>query len=293
MGLLASGAKAVDDPTLVNGLRVLSDAAGLVWRGAEIGVGTGALNAESKLGWLGGSAFSKITGVMGATVDVITAYDAFSKGDNVSGGLYLAQGGGMLMATYGASAAAVAEGAGVAGAAALGGPIVWVGVGIMAVAALGLWAWNDHKDNSKHEPQFDEGRSLAFLKQAGINDSAATTLCDQSGDSHSAVPLLVKYAQTQGLNLQNEADQAKFSNWINTMDPAKLTALKDRLHDTADQLKGDVSKFDATAADDDTYVPSMTNPSPDAPGATYTTDFAPLSAVQMEKVLQELGVAPL
>ncbi|MGS2982317.1 hypothetical protein, partial [Escherichia coli] len=80
VGLMASGAMAIDDPTLANNLRVLSDAAGLVWRGAEIGVGTGALKAESKLGWLGGSTFSKITGVMGAVVDGFAAYDAFSKG---------------------------------------------------------------------------------------------------------------------------------------------------------------------------------------------------------------------
>ena len=109
VGLMASGAKAIDDPTLANNLRVLSDAAGLVWRGAEIGVGTGVLKAESKLGWLGGSTFSKITGVMGATVDAIAAYDAFSKGDNVSGGLYVAQGTGMMMATFGASAASASR----------------------------------------------------------------------------------------------------------------------------------------------------------------------------------------
>ena len=296
VGLMASGAKAIDDPTLANNLRVLSDAAGLVWRGAEIGVGTGVLKAESKLGWLGGSTFSKITGVMGATVDAIAAYDAFSKGDNVSGGLYVAQGTGMMMATFGASAASGLEAAGVAGAAALGGPIVWVGVGIMAVAAVGMWAWNDHKANSQHEPDFDKGRSLAFLKQAGIDDDAARTLCDQSGGGYSAVPLLVKYAQTQGLNLQNGADQAKFKDWINHMDPAKLTQLKDWLHATATRLEGDVGKFGATAGDDASYQPSVTRYYPypySSPTGNVTSHPAPVSAVQLEKVLGELGVPAL
>ena len=106
----------------------------------------------------------------------------------------------------------------------------------------------------------------------------------------------MKYAQTQGLNLQNGADQAKFQDWINHMDPAKLTQLKDRLHATATRLEGDVGKFGATAGDDASYQPSVTRYYPypySSPTGNVTSHPAPVSAVQLEKVLNELGVPAL
>ena len=105
------------------------------------------------------------------------------------------------------------------------------------------------------------------------------------------------------MNLQNGADQAKFKDWINHMDPAKLTQLKDRLHATKDRLhatatrlEGDVGKFGATAGDDASYQPSVTRYYPypySSPTGNVTSHPAPVSAVQLEKVLGELGVPAL
>ena len=278
-GLLASTGKAIDDPSWANVLRVFSDSAGLAWRGADIAVGRGALNAESALGKLGSSGFMKITSGLGAFVDAFAAVDALSKRDPESAAFFTAQGAGMLMATFAA-----------------GGPVGWIGLGLMVGGALGQWAWNEHKANSTHEPRWDDGRSMEFLKKhAGINEDAARTLCDQSGEGYSAVPLLAKYAHTQGLDLNQAGDQQKFADWINGMKGDDLKALTKRLHMTADQIDGDVEKFGATGPNDAKYQPTEVIEYTDDnyQPATMSFDRAPLSAVQLEKFLQELGVAAL
>ncbi|QTD46181.1 LysM peptidoglycan-binding domain-containing protein [Ottowia testudinis] len=277
VGLLASSGKALDDPSLLNMARVLSDSAGLAWRGADIAIGKGVLDAESRLGLLGSSAFARFTGVLGAAVDAYTAYDAFSKGDAVSGGLFAAQGAGMLAATFAA-----------------GGPVGWIGLGVMVAAAAGLWFWNEHKAHSTHETQWDGGRSRDFLAHAGIQAPAADTLSDQSSDGHSVVPLLARYAQTQGLDLRTQAGNAAFADWINKMDAAQLGQLKDRLHATANRLEGDADRFGATATDDASYQPSKEVYRVGGRAAYKTVEYpSALSAVQLEKVLQQLGVPAL
>ncbi|MFT3778056.1 MAG: LysM peptidoglycan-binding domain-containing protein [Ottowia sp.] len=278
-GLLASTGKAIDDPSWANIFRVVSDSAGLAWRGADIAVGRGALNADSALGKLGGSVFMKFTSGLGAFVDAFAAADALAKGDPESAAFFTAQGAGMLMATFAA-----------------GGPVGWIGLGLMVGGALGQWAWNEHKAHSTHEPRWDDGRSMEFLQHAGIKEEAARTLCDQSGAGHSVVPLLAKYAQTQGLDLNQAGDQQKFADWINGMETGELEELKGRLHGTANRLEGDADKFGATAADDGSYKSSVTNYYPypySAPTGNVTSHPSPMSAVQLEKVLEELGVKPL
>ena len=175
---------------------------------------------------------------MGATVDAIAAYDAFSKGDNVSGGLYVAQGTGMMMATFGASAASGLEAAGVAGAAALGGPIVWVSVGIMAVAAVGMWAWNDHKANSQHEPDFDKGRSLAagftITGTDPVDPATQPPSADEISELVAIIPASLFVMPQVAISIHGVVARPHSADAsVNSARPHKMTGRRPKLSDSA------------------------------------------------------------
>ena len=119
---------------------------------------------------------------------------------------------------------------------------------------------------------------------------AAQALTQQSGDGNSPVPLLARYAQLQGLDLQNAGDQQKFVNWINGLTPDQLKSVVSAANDEQDRIGGDVSQFNPTSNQDGVPFQHTTY---SRFGATTTTDLHTQSAALMNKLLQYLHAPQL
>ena len=135
VSFLASTGKAINDPTVKNGLQAIVGAAGLGQRGSELLVAIGKVDADSALGKLGGKTAGKVVGALGAALDAWSMGESFASGDIPSGVLYGTSAAGGLMATFGAGSMA--------------GPI---GIGLVVVSVIGLGIWNSVKEANKHEP---------------------------------------------------------------------------------------------------------------------------------------------
>lgn len=271
VGLLASTGTAMSDPSLKNWLKSAGDGLGLTQKGLELAVGMGKINEGSLLGKAGASLVGRVLGAGMAVFDVWSAVESAQQGDYTSAGLY---------------------GAGAVGgvtAALFTGPIGWAGLAVVGISAAGLWVWNGVKESRKHEPDSDGGTAMRFLQHAGLNESAARALTDQSGDGHSVMPLLNRYAELKGMKLDDPAQQKKFIDWINGMQPEQLAALRDNLHETADDIDGDPAKFNATADGDRYVVPDIA----DRPWFTRMGDHGPASVAQLEAQLQVLQIPVL
>ncbi|MFT4193176.1 LysM peptidoglycan-binding domain-containing protein, partial [Ottowia sp.] len=217
VGLLASTKTAIDDPSLKTWMKVASDAAGLTQRGLELGVGVfkwdQGTSLAAKAGTKAGSFLAgRLLGAASSVFDIWSGVEALQKGDYASAGLYGAGAAGTLMASL------------------FTGPVGWAGLIIMGVSAAGLWAWNNVKEANKHEPDSDGGTSMRFLQHAGLNESTARALTDQSGDGFSTLPMFARYAQLKGYDLQNADDQKVFVDWLNGMPKDELGKLRDRMH---------------------------------------------------------------
>jgi hypothetical protein len=225
------------------------------------------------LGKLGGTAASKFLGVLSAGFDIWNSKEAFAKGDIPSGILYGTTAGGGLLAAF--------------GSASLAGPI---GIGIVLVSVIGLGVWNGVKEANMHEPGSDNGVSMRFLQHAGFYEPTARALVDQSGDGHSPVLLLERYAQLQGVDLIDPVQRQKFVGWINSIPVDKLATLRNSLHMTLDNVDGDTNKFTVTNPSDARLVPVIGHPK-----NRFRVDYGrPLSSVaQMNAVLEVLNIAQL
>lgn len=275
VGFLASTSKAINDPSVKNTLKALSDAAGLGQKGTELLVGLGKVDANSRIGALGSKGAAKFLGVLGAGFDAWSAVDSFGKGDTESGLLYSAGAVGGVMLALGS------------------GPVGWIGLALVGASAIGLWLWDGHKANSTHEPRWDDGRSMRFMQKAGLNEDAARTLADQSGEGYSPLPLLAQYAEHKGLDLQKPEDQQRFADWINGLSSDQLTALKDRANLTQDKIDGDLTAFGATSPDDASWQNERVTYTSHRDGYELKAKSPTLSAAQLDMMLQTLGVAAL
>ena len=276
VSFLASTGKAINDPTVKNGLQAIVGAAGLGQRGSELLVAIGKVDADSALGKLGGKTAGKVVGALGAVFDVWNMCESFASGDIPSGVLYGTGAAGGLMATFGAGSMA--------------GPI---GIGLVLVSVIGLGIWDSVKEANKHEPGSDGGTSLRFLQNAGISEAAARELVNQNGKGHSPVPLLLRYAEHKGLDMQKPEDQKKFVDWLNHMPHDKLVNLRDRLHQTLDYNGGNMEKFPAAKEGDDRWKPVQKVPTGGPGYGTMDVNMPPSSAAQMDKVLTHLGLPVL
>ena len=235
-------------------------------------VGLGKAESGSVVGKLGSAAAGKFLGVLGAGFDVWNMGESFAKGDIPSGILYGVGATGGVMAALGAGS--------------LAGPI---GIGLVVVSVIGLGIWNSVKESRKHEPDSDGGTSMRFLQHAGLSEAASRALTDQSGDGHSVMPLLNRYAELKGMKLDDPAQQKKFVEWLNTMSPEQLAALRDNLHHTADDTDGDPSRFQPTSDNDGFVVPDIAN----RPWFTRMGDRGPESMAQLEAQLALLQIPTL
>ena len=209
----------------------------------------------------------KMVHLLGASLAAVDAMARLSHGDYLGAGLNAAAAGGVSYAVFGSSS--------------LAGPI---GFTVAGVATVGLFVW-DGIQNSQHNSRFETETTAAFLRHSGFNDEAASALIDQSGEGYSPVPLLMRYGELNGLT------QEETVNWINSIasgedGPAKLAALRDNLHHTLDEIDGDISRFQATAENDDLRIADTEQ----RPWFANTGDARPESAAQLDAVLAALDI---
>ena len=114
-----------------------------------------------------------------------------------------------------------------------------------------------------------------------------------AGKGHSPVPLLLRYAEHKGLDMQKPEDQKKFVDWLNHMPHDKLVNLRDRLHQTLDYNGGNMEKFPAAKEGDDRWKPVQKVPTGGPGYDTMDVNMPPSSAAQMDKVLIHLGLPVL
>lgn len=259
-GLVNSIQRYGDDPRLRNAVDVVLES-------ARVGVDGAQLFATMRA-WPEGAGVSglqmagKFVHVLGATMAGADGLNRLGQGDYLGAGLSLAVAGGVTWGALGSSAAA--------------GP---VGFGVAAAATLGLWIYDGIR-SSAHNSRFEGETTARFLEQANLDPDAARALADQSGEGHSVVPLLMRYGELRGMDAQQTVV------WINNIEPNRLGALRDNLHRTLDELDGDVTRFQATDANDQWQVRDTQQ----RPWFAASGDARPMSAAQVDAILTVLEI---
>ncbi|PSH70205.1 peptidoglycan-binding protein LysM [Phyllobacterium brassicacearum] len=288
IGVAATGATLANsstnlqnDPTLKNSLKVVIDVAGLGQRTVEILGGMERIDPESaSVRHFGSSSRPavKFLGALSAGFDAWNAVDYFKSGDPLMGSLSAVAAGGTVMAALGTGT--------------MFGP---AGLVIVGAAVIGQMIVGD----TRHSNIYMTDTSKHFLEHADLDERVAGALVDQSGDGHSPVPMLAKYAEMKGYELDQPTDRQQFVNWLNSIPNDKLEALRDNIHHTLDDFGGDVSRLTATADGDanytdpdelnyrytgsDVYVPSTAD-------RIRSGEASPSSVAQIDVVLAELGI---
>ncbi|MCR4264817.1 LysM peptidoglycan-binding domain-containing protein [Nitratireductor sp. ZSWI3] len=290
IGLAATGASlmnstriASEDPSLKNNLKIVIDASGIAQRSVEILSGMERINPQSQAAQHFGSSSRpavKFLGVLGAGFDAWNAVDAFRAGDPLMGSLSAVAAGGGVMAALGTGTAF--------------GPAGLIIVGLAVGAQMIV---SDHRESTK----FETDTAMRFLEHSGLSEAAADALTDQSGDGHSPVPLLMRYAELKGYDLEQAGDRQQFIDWLNAIPKEQLEALRDNLHHTADSFDGDASQLEQTASSDANYTDPERLNDTGTGRARYTStasrieagNATPSSAAQIDVVLSELGISAL
>lgn len=161
---------------------------------------------------------------------------------------------------------------------AIGAGIVLVGTGI-----------HMKYDQVKKANEYQTDITIGFLQHAGFSETAAQALSDQSGEGYSVLPLLERYANSRGLDLDDAADQQAFVDWINAMPADRLGVLRDNLHRSLDEVDNDLAQIPDASEDDEFFAFNNT----DRPHFTYSGYATPLSMNQLDVTLDILGLQPL
>jgi hypothetical protein len=289
IGLAATGASVANsataaqtNPTLRNNLKVVIDAVGLGQRTVEILGGMDHLNSDSAAVKHFGSSSRpavKFLGALSGGFDAWVAFDYFKAGDPLMGSLSAAAAGGTIMAALGTGT--------------MFGP---AGLVIVGAAVIGQMIVADTRDSNRYMTD----TSKRFLAHSDLNETAAGALVDQSGDGHSPVPILARYAELKGYRLDQPTDRQRFIDWLNGIPKEGLEKLRDNLHHTLDEIGGDPSKLPATAGSDQSYTDAQRRNERYVSGQVYIPsladkirngDAAPASAKQIDVALSELGIA--
>ncbi|APG93790.1 LysM peptidoglycan-binding domain-containing protein [Sinorhizobium americanum] len=289
IGLAATGASVANsataaqtNPTLRNNLKVVIDAVGLGQRTVEILGGMDHLNADSAAVKHFGSSSRpavKFLGALSGGFDAWVAFDYFKAGDPLMGSLSAAAAGGTIMAALGTGT--------------MFGP---AGLVIVGAAVVGQMIVADTRDSNKYMTD----TSKRFLAHSGLNETATGALIDQSGDGHSPVPILARYAELKGFRLDQPADRRRFIDWLNGMPKEGLEKLRDNLHHSLDAFGGDPAKLAASADSDANYTDPQRLNEGYVSGEIYVPSIAaeiragngsPSSVRQIDVALSELGIA--
>lgn len=252
-----------------NWLKAGADTFGLTQKTADFLVARGADGTVTKA--VGGALAGKIaTGITGIA-DAALAFKAASEGDYATAALW-----GVSAAGSGLTLAA---GAGLIGS--WGGP---VGIALVALAAVGIGLVAKTNESNKHMNQ----TSADFLQHAGFTPEAATLLVDQSGDGHSPVPLLEKYAELKGYDLADPQNRQPFVDWVNNMPKQQLEHVRNWLHHTLDDWGGDASKL---GTDTTITIPTTTLTAGGYPSTVWA--HGPYTVGEVDAFVQEYGGTPL
>jgi LysM repeat protein len=220
-------------------LKVCLDAAGMTQKTTELLIGLGKV---SKHGWAdklaGGSSRPavKVLGVASSMFDLVNAGKAAEVGDVVGASLYT------LSAAGGVTSAL--------GTGTVFGPI---GIGVVLLSTITLGA----RDVIKHHEmanRFQTPETSQFLSYAGLTAEASEVLSNQSGDGYNVLPLLSRYAELKGLDLQSSRGQQEFVSWINSMPKESLELLRNNLHYVLDRRKGAYESFSEFQARSDSWI---------------------------------------
>jgi hypothetical protein len=103
------------------------------------------------------------------------------------------------------------------------------------------------------------------------------------------LPLLERYANSRGLDLNDTADQQTFVAWVNAMPADRLGVLRDNIHRSLDEVDNDLEQIPDANEDDDFFEFNNT----DRPHFTYSGYATPLSMNQLDTVLQILDLRSL
>ncbi|MGU3399938.1 LysM peptidoglycan-binding domain-containing protein [Brucellaceae bacterium D45D] len=285
MSLYNSARAAGTEPNLENILKVSYDTAGLWQRSVEIRSGLGMMDPDSfAVRNFNGSLArgTQLLGVIGAVFDGVNSYQAFADGNPELG------------ITHGLTAAGGATAALAPGT--ILGPI---GVGVVIVGTIASMVVTKVQDSNK----YDNELSQHFLEHSGLSEAAADALVDQSGEGYSPVPILLEYAAAKGYDMDNADHRAAFVDWINGIEPKQLETLRNNLHHTMDEFKGDPSQLQQTAPDDADYTDDTEYNKMEIKGS-YNSEFgerysvqagnaSPSSVVQIEVALGTLKITDL
>ncbi|WP_120995973.1 LysM peptidoglycan-binding domain-containing protein [Stutzerimonas urumqiensis] len=268
---LSSHANYQNDPNLWTGLKVTLDAAGVAQKTTEVLMGAGMIERGGTLDNLVGGSNRmpvKILGVLTSAFDFYNAKMAADNNDPAGAAIYTATGVGGVMAAVGTGSLWGPIGAG----------IVLVGTGI-----------HMKYDQVKKANEYQTDITIGFLRHAGFSETAAQALSDQSGEGYSVLPLLERYANSRGLDLDDAADQQAFVDWINAMPADRLGVLRDNLHRSLDEVDNDLAQIPDASEDDEFFAFNNT----DRPHFTYSGYATPLSMNQLDVTLDILGLQPL
>jgi hypothetical protein len=277
-GFANSANNAANDLNIATFGKAFFDAAGLGQKGIELSSVYSQRVADSTLGkHLGSSRLPavKALGAVTSAFDFYSAYQAGQNGDTAGAILYSTAGAGGITAALGTGTVL--------------GPIGLI-VSIGATAGLVV------NDKIKQANQFETPVTASFLQHAGLSETAAKALADQSGDGYNVLPLLGRYAEQKGLDLGDPIDQATFASWLNDMPPDGLAALRDNIHRVLDQQGNDFEHFPASDAEGDKRFAELLNYSDPRYNTTRITQEGqgyPRSFVQIDMTLEVLGIQPL
>ena len=267
---LNSTNRAFNEPgSYANWLKAGADTFGLTQKTADLLVARGADGTMTKA--VGSALAGKIATGLTGVADAALAFKAASEGDYATAAL------------WGASAAGsglmLASGAGVIGA--WGGP---VGIALVALAAVGIGLVAKTSESNKHMNQ----TSADFLQHAGFKPEVAGALVDQSGEGHSPVPILEKYAEGKGYELRDPQQRQQFVDWVNNMPIDKLEHIRDWLHQSLDDFGGDAGKL---GSDTTVLMPNRTTYT--AGGAVTGPEHGPHTVGEVDAFLQWYEATPL
>ncbi|MCX2698454.1 LysM peptidoglycan-binding domain-containing protein [Ochrobactrum chromiisoli] len=285
MTLYNSARTAGNEPNIENILKTSYDAAGLWQRSVEIRNGLGMMDADSfAVQNFDGSLKpgTKILGVIGAVFDGVNSYQAFADGNPELG------------ITHGLTAVG-----GVTAALAPGTILGPIGVGVVIIGTIATMMVTDVQESNKYDNELSQN----FLERSGLDAEAADALVDQSGEGYSPVPILLEYAEAKGYDMANADHRTAVIDWINAMSPEQLATLRDNLHHTIDEFKGDPSQLQQTAPDDADYTDDAEYNKVEIKGSYNSTigerynvqagNASPSSVVQIDVVLETLKITDL
>jgi LysM repeat protein len=220
------------------GIESVVNAAGLTQKVSELGVGTGLISGPSEgtaaklfgafASSTGSGAYNLTSGVFQLVDGIRSATGAFGgTQDGVAASLSFVTGGGGAL--YGLSQL------GVGGAAA--STLGLVGVGLVAAGTVAKLVYDEHKAAHQYE-----GAAQSFLQAGGYSSDAASALSKQDGlltgaTGASGVPFLARYATMKHLT------STQLQAWVNGLTHDQLSALDQRLLQTAGDAHGDPGQF--------------------------------------------------